>query len=46
MTKKLISIVIHIYNNQEVLNLQINAWQEWSDIKELELIFIDDGSNP
>ena len=42
MTKKLISVVIHIYNNQEVLNLQINAWQEWSDIKELELIFIDD----
>jgi len=46
MTKKLISVVIHIYNNQEVLNLQTNAWQEWSDIKELELIFIDDGSNP
>ena len=42
MTKKLISVVIHIYNNQEVLNLQTNAWQEWSDIKELELIFIDD----
>ncbi len=46
MTKKLISIIIHIYNNQEVLDLQANLWQEFSDIKNLELIFIDDGSEP
>ena len=46
MTKKLISIIIHVYNNQEVLDLQTNTWQEWSSIEGLELIFIDDGSNP
>ena len=42
----ILSIVIHIYNNQEVLNLQTKCWQKWASIQNLELILIDDGSNP
>ena len=41
-----LSIVIHIYNNQEVLNLQTKYWKKWVSIENLELILIDDGSNP
>lgn len=41
-----LTIVIHIYNNQEVLNIQIEHWRQWGSIPNLELIFIDDGSNP
>jgi len=41
-----LSIVIHIYNNQDVLNLQTEYWTKWASIQNLELILIDDGSNP
>jgi len=41
-----LSIVVHIYNNQEVLNLQTEYWEKWTSIQNLELILIDDGSNP
>lgn len=43
---KNLTIVIHIYNNQHVLNLQIEYWKEWGSITNLELIFLDDGSYP
>jgi len=42
----ILSIVVHIYNNQEVLNLQAKYWQKWGSIQNLELILIDDGSHP
>jgi glycosyltransferase involved in cell wall biosynthesis len=41
-----LSVVIHIYNNQEVLKLQTGYWMKWASIQNLELILIDDGSNP
>ena len=43
---KFITIIVHIYNNQEVLNLQTTYWQKWDSIQNLELILIDDGSYP
>ena len=43
---KVLSLIIHIYNNQKLLNLQINCWKNWGLIPGLELIFLDDGSNP
>ncbi len=45
-TPRVLSLVIHIYNNQELLNLQINNWKDWGYIPDLELIFLDDGSSP
>ena len=41
-----LTVVIHIYNNQEALNLQIQHWEDWGFISGLELIFIDDCSSP
>jgi len=41
-----LTIVIHIYNNQKLLDLQIESWDKWGPISNLELIFIDDGSRP
>jgi glycosyltransferase involved in cell wall biosynthesis len=43
---QILSIVIHIYNNQKALNLQIQSWKTWRGIPNLELIFIDDCSKP
>lgn len=42
----LLTIVIQIYNNQHALNLQNECWEEWGSIPNLEVIFLDDGSNP
>ncbi len=36
-----LTVVTHIYNNQEALNLQIQHWKDWGLITGLELIFID-----
>jgi glycosyltransferase involved in cell wall biosynthesis len=44
--RPLLTIIFHIYNNQEALNFQIEKWLEWSEIAKLEVILIDDGSNP
>ncbi len=41
-----LTVIIHIYNNQEALNLQIQHWEDWGFIPGLELIFIDDCSSP
>lgn len=41
-----LTIVIHIYNNQELLDLQTPFWSDWYELPNLELIFIDDGSSP
>jgi glycosyltransferase involved in cell wall biosynthesis len=46
MNQNRISLIIHIYNNQELLDLQASLWGEWSELAGLEIIFIDDGSNP
>ena len=46
MNQNRISLIIHIYNNQELLDLQASLWREWSELAGLEIIFIDDCSNP
>jgi len=44
--EKNLTVVLHIYNNQEVLNLQNENWKKWISTENLELILIDDCSNP
>ncbi len=41
-----LTVIIHIYNNQKVLDLQAQFWSGWEQVPNLELIFIDDGSIP
>lgn len=46
MKSKLLTLIVHIYNNQQLLDLQSKCWQSWENIPGLELIFVDDGSKP
>jgi len=42
-----LTIITHIYNNQEALRTQIQEWNSWPvALGTFELIFIDDGSYP
>ncbi len=46
MKSCLLTLIVHIYNNQNLVNLQSETWKEWGNIPELEIIFVDDGSQP
>lgn len=46
MKSSLLTLIVHIYNNQQLVRLQSEAWGKWGNIPELEIIFIDDGSQP
>lgn len=41
-----LTVIFHIYNNQEALDLQAERWIEWSNLANLEILLVDDGSNP
>jgi hypothetical protein len=34
-----LSIIFHVYNNQEALDMQTEKWLEWKDIAKLEVVF-------
>ena len=40
----LLSVIVHVYNNQKALDDQCSQWNEWDLGDEVELIFIDDCS--
>ena len=40
----LLSIIVHIYNNQKALDDQAAQWSKWQLGDDVELIFIDDCS--
>ena len=42
----LLSVIVHIYNNQKALEDQARFWRDWDFDHDIELIFIDDGSSP
>jgi|FreactTroBogLake_1042271.scaffolds.fasta_scaffold00235_8 glycosyltransferase involved in cell wall biosynthesis len=42
----LLSVIIHVYNNQKALEDQASMWKTWDLGNKVELIFIDDCSSP
>lgn len=42
----LLSVIVHIYNNQKALEDQAAMWKTWDLGNKVELVFIDDCSSP
>ncbi len=42
----LLSVIVHGYNNQEVVNRQLAVWATWPKADGIEFILVDDGSSP
>jgi len=40
----LLSVIVHVYNNQKAVNDQAAQWNQWDLGNDVELIFIDDCS--
>jgi glycosyltransferase involved in cell wall biosynthesis len=42
----LLSVIVHGYNNQDVVDRQLALWATWPNYDDIEFILIDDGSSP